>query len=109
MTARALLLAAEGVANTAIGRQVGVSPTTVASWRHRFREGGLAGLGVVRPGRGRKPTIRDENVAQIVRATLQDTPPGQTHRSCRSMAKAQGVSHAVCSESGRRWTSSPTG
>ncbi|MGH3441304.1 MAG: IS630 family transposase, partial [Nitriliruptorales bacterium] len=92
VTARALLLAAEGTANTAIGEQVGVSPTTVASWRERFGEEGLAGLGRVRPGRGRKPTISDEQVAEIVRATLQDTPPGETHWSCRSMAKAQGIS-----------------
>lgn len=94
VAARALLLAADGKANTAIGQQVGVSPTTVASWRERFVTDGLAGLGVVRPGRGRKPTISDEQVAEIVRATLQDTPPGATHWSCRSMAKAQGVSPA---------------
>jgi transposase len=48
----------------------------------------------VRPGRGRKPTISDAQVAEIVRATLQDTPPGETHWSCRSMAKAKGVSPA---------------
>ena len=95
VAARALLLAAEGKANTAIGEQVGVSPTTVASWRERFGEDGLAGLGVVRPGRGRKPTISDEKVAEIVRATLKDTPPGETHWSCRSMARAQGVSPAT--------------
>jgi len=32
----------------------------VAPWRERFREEGLAGLGGVRPGRGRKPTIAFE-------------------------------------------------
>lgn len=95
VTARALLAAADGRANTAIGRELGVSPTTVASWRDRFAEDGLAGLGVVRPGRGRKPSISDEKVAEIVRATLHDTPPGETHWSCRSMAKAQGVSPAT--------------
>jgi transposase len=95
VTARALLAAADGRANTAIGRELGVSPTTVASWRDRFVEDGLAGLGVVRPGRGRKPTISDEKVAEIVRATCEDTPPGATHWSCRSMAKAQGVSPAT--------------
>jgi len=94
VAARALLAAADGKANTAVGPQVGVSPTTVASWRERFATDGLAGLGVVRPGRGRKPTISDEQVAEIVRATLKDTPPGQTHWSCRSMAKAKGVSPA---------------
>jgi transposase len=94
VAARALLLAAEGAANTAIGAQVGVSPTTVASWRERFVEEGLAGLGTVRPGRGRKPTITAVKVAEIVRATLAETPPGETHWSCRSMDKAQGVSPA---------------
>jgi transposase len=94
VAARALLLAADGVANTAIGKRVGVSPTTVIAWRERFLEDGLAGLGAVRPGRGRKPTISDEKVADIVRATLQDSPPGETHWSCRSMAKVQGVSPA---------------
>ena len=95
VTARVLLAAADGRANTAIGRELGVSPTTVASWRDRFSEDGLAGLGVVRPGRGRKPTIGDEQIAEIVRATCEDTPPGATHWSCRTMAKAQGVSPAT--------------
>ena len=31
--ARALLLAADGVANTRIGADLGVSPTTVSNWR----------------------------------------------------------------------------
>jgi transposase len=95
LRARALLLAAEGVANTAIAKQVGVAPSTIAAWRARFVEDGLAGLSTIRPGRGRKPSISDEQVAEIVRATLEDTPPGETHWSCRSMAKAQGVSPAT--------------
>jgi transposase len=93
--ARALLLAADGLANTAIGKRLGVSASSVLSWRTRFVEEGLAGLGVVRPGRGRKPSISDEQVADIVRTTLQETPPGETHWSCRSMAKAKGVSPAT--------------
>ena len=93
--ARALLLAAEGVANTAIGKQLAVSASSVASWRQRFGEEGLAGLGVVRPGRGRKPSISDEQVADIVRTTLQERPPGETHWSCRSLARAKGVSPAT--------------
>jgi transposase len=94
VAARALLLAAQGMANTAIAKRVGVSPATVASWRERFGVEGLAGLGSVRAGRGRKPTISDAQVIEIVRATLQDKPPGQTHWSCRTMAAAQGVSSA---------------
>jgi len=101
-TAQALLRAADGVANTAIADQVGVSPTTVKAWRDRFVEEGLAGIGKVRPGRGRKATISDDKVTEIVRATMQDTPPGATHWSCRTMAEAQGVSSATVQ---RIWSS----
>ena len=93
--ARVLLLAADGVANTQIAEQIGVSPTTVQAWRQRFGEEGLTVFAGVRPGRGRKPSISSEKVAEIVRATLQDTPRAETHWSCRTMAKAQGVSPAT--------------
>ena len=93
--ARALLLAGDGEPNTAIGAVVGVSPTTVKAWRERFGEEGLKGLGGVRPGRGRKPSIGREKIAEIVHATLHEKPPAETHWSCRSMAKAKGVSAAT--------------
>ncbi|MCA1681249.1 MAG: IS630 family transposase [Actinobacteria bacterium] len=93
--ARALLLASEGVANTQIAAQVEVSPTTVKAWRERFGEEGLKAFGDVRAGRGRKPSISPEKVKEIVRATLHDRPEGETHWSCRTMAKAQGVSPAT--------------
>jgi transposase len=94
--ARVLLFAAEGLPNTAIGARVGVSPTTVKSWRERFACEGLKGLSVIRPGRGRKPRLAAAKVEQIVHATLHEKPPGgETHWSCRSMAKAQGVSPAT--------------
>jgi transposase len=94
--ARALLLAAAGVANTRIGAELGVSPTSVRNWRERFAAEGLKGIGVVRPGRGRKPSIPPEKVQAIVHATLHEKPPGgETHWSCRSMAKTQGVSPAT--------------
>jgi len=49
----------------------------------------------VRPGRGRKPQISDQKVSEIVHATLHDKPAGETHWSCRTMAKAHGVSAAT--------------
>jgi len=93
--AKALLLAEEGVANTAIAARLGVSPSSVVAWRSRFAEDGLAKFGRVRQGRGRKPSIPAEKVEVIVEATLHSKPPGQTHWSCRSMAKPQGVSPAT--------------
>ena len=92
---KALLLAADGIANTRIGADLGVSPTTVSNWRERFAADGLKGIGVVRQGRGRKPSIPPEKVQAIVHATLHEKPAGETHWSCRSMAKAQGVSPAT--------------
>ena len=67
----------------------------LTAWRARFTEEGSKKFGKLKPGRGRKPTIPDEKVAAIVEATLHEKPPGETHWSCRTMAKAQGVSPAT--------------
>jgi len=93
--AKALLLATKGVANTAIATQLGVSPTSVVAWRARLTEEGLAKFGKVRDGRGRKPSLSEKKVAEIVHATLHTKPSGRTHWSCRSMAKAASVSSAT--------------
>ncbi len=93
--AKALLLAADGVANTRISAEVGVTPVTVRAWRARFEEEGLARLGQVREGRGRKARISEEQVRAIVHDTLHTTPEGETHWSCRTMAKHAGVSSAT--------------
>jgi transposase len=99
--AKALLLAAEGEANTAIAAQLQVSPASVVAWRRRFVEEGIAKIGRVRAGRGRKPTIPAEKIDEIVRLTQASTPEGETHWSCRSMAQAAGVSAATVQ---RVWT-----
>jgi transposase len=93
--AKALLLAAEGLANTAIATELSVSPASVVTWRARFVEEGVAKIGRVGPGRGRKPEIPQETIDEIVRLTQETTPEGETHWSCRSMAKAAGVSPAT--------------
>jgi transposase len=67
----------------------------VKLWRERFAQEGLTAFGAVRAGRGRKAQISPERIAEIVHATLHEKPPGETHWSCRSMAKAQGVSPAT--------------
>jgi len=95
MRARIVLMAAAGESNSAIARRLSVSRPTVIIWRERFAVGGPAALSEVRPGRGRKPTISAAKVKAIVAATTQTVPPGETHWSCRTMAKAQGVSAAT--------------
>src|SRR3984957_11549468 len=90
-----LLLAGEGGASTRIAAGIGISRATVDAWRERFAAEGLKAFSGVRPGRGRKPSIPAEKVAEIVHATLHEQPVGETHWSCRSMAKAKGVSPAT--------------
>ena len=95
LRARALLMAADGFANTRIAAEVHVSPATVLAWRERFVEDGLKNFSAVRSGRGRKPSIPSAKVEEIVRLTLHETPSGETHWSCRTMAERAGVSSST--------------
>lgn len=95
LRARIVLLAAAGQSNCQIARALRVSRPTVIMWRARFAAEGPPALTETKPGRGRKPSISAAKVRAIVQATTQSRPPGQTHWSCRTMAKAQGVSPAT--------------
>ena len=90
--ARIILLAAEGMTNSDIAREVGFSRPTVIEWRKRFLAEGVDTLTKIRPGRGAKPKYTKEKIQQIVEATLHTKPKNATHWSCRTMAKEQGVS-----------------
>lgn len=87
--ARIVLAAAAGLENKAICAEVGADANTVSKWRRRFATDRLDGLlDEPRPGTPRK--IGDEEIAETIRLTLETTPPGATHWSLRSMAKAVG-------------------
>src|ERR1700722_18186348 len=91
---RIVLAAAAGETESAIASQWATNRKTVRLWRTRFAERGLPGLWEVAPGRGRKPTYGARKIKALVDATLQTKPAGMTQWSCRTMAKAQGVSKA---------------
>src|SRR4030088_2875752 len=93
--AKALLMAEQGLANTAIGARLGVSPTRVVEGRKTFAPEGGTKFGQVHAGRGRKASIPAEKIEEIVKLTKESKPEGETHWSCRSMAKATGVSPAT--------------
>lgn len=83
--ARIIIMAAEGATNKAIAEKIEYSPQSVGLWRGRFLEQGIQGLhDELRPGRPR--SISDEQVAELVRKTLQTKPEGRTHWTTRSMA-----------------------
>ncbi|MGD0220129.1 MAG: IS630 family transposase [Acidimicrobiales bacterium] len=94
LRARALLLAADGVANNEIALRVNVNPNSVRMWRQRFDDEGIAGVGRVAPGRGRKPSLPEGTVAEVVALTMNELPDdGSTQWSTRSLAQRVGVSH----------------
>ena len=91
LRARICLLAAEGLSNVAIAREVKVSRPTVIQWRRRFEVAGPEGICVDAPhGRGPRVLPADK-VKGIVETTLHKKPGDATHWSVRTMAKAQGV------------------
>jgi transposase len=70
----------------------GTYPNTVAAWRDRFVESGVAGVGVIAPGRGRKPEIPAATVEAIVHDTLHTVPDdGSTCWSTRTLGAKHGV------------------
>jgi transposase len=82
--ARMVLLAAEGLPNAEIGRQVGMTRQTVIAWRARYEAGGIAALAdLPRPGR---PPVIDESA--VIASTLNPPPQdlGVTHWSARLLA-----------------------
>jgi len=95
---RICLLAAQGLSNTEVARQLHTSRPTVLVWRKRFRDQGPMGLTKDAP-KGPSPRRLDgEKVKAIVEATLHTLPADATHWSTRTMAKAQGVSHNVVAQ-----------
>lgn len=91
--ARGLLLAAEGVANEEIARRCSTTPDTVRRWRARFEVDGVAGVGVIAAGRGRKSWLpAGVTVAEVVRVTREESPGDtSTHWTTRSLAERFGI------------------
>lgn len=95
--ARIVLLAADGMQNKDIARQLGVGRVQVSRWRERYAQSRLAGIERDLP-RGAPPAKVD--VARLVELTTQTKPEAATHWSTRKMAAELGVSAASVS---RHW------
>jgi hypothetical protein len=105
LRARIVLLAAEGLSNTAIADLVGVSRPTVIGWRERYQAAGLAGL-ADEPRSGRPRTI---DHAAIITATLSPPPKklGVTHWSTRLLARQLGIGDATVAKAWREYRVQP--
>jgi len=90
--AEIVLLRADGMTQEQISTRLGVSRVTVGDWCQRFLAQRLAGLDDAR-GRGRKPSLPAAAVRMVLDQAV--TPPATLGRwSCRTMARAAGISQA---------------
>jgi transposase len=94
---RIVLACAAGGTNSSVGAELGVHPTTVSKWRHRFAGERLDGLvDAPRPGAAR--TIGDDVVEAVLVETLETAPADATHWSTRGLAAKHGISHTTVGE-----------
>ena len=95
---RMVLMAAGGMTNTAIARELGTHTDKVGRWRRRYADKGIKGIEKERPRGGnhggRCPKAQAALRTEIIRRTTQERPPDATHWSCRSMARAAGTTHS---------------
>ncbi len=86
-----ILLAAAGVSNIEIAKQLGISAHKAGRWRNRYAEHGTIGIEKELPrggNHGGKKTA-DQAIlcSKIIKMTTQSKPKDATHWSIRSMAK----------------------
>ncbi|MDX1881066.1 IS630 family transposase [Mycolicibacterium sp. 141076] len=106
MRSRIVLAAADGGSNTELARRLDLSITTVRRWRNRFVVDRCDGL-LDEPRPGRPRVVGDEQIKDLITATLETTPPDATHWSTRSMADHLGLSQSMVSRVWRAFGLAP--
>src|ERR1041384_2385243 len=92
---RIILLTLEGLNSKEVGKQLKISQPTIRLWQRRFRDGGPEAMTQTAPGRGRKAKYGARKLQRLIEAAQGAPPAGHTHWSCRSFAKAYGLSKAT--------------
>ena len=110
LRSRICLLAAEGMSNSGIARELGTSRPTVLLWRERFNEQGPPGLSEDAPHGPSQKRLDRRKVRNIVEATLHSRPKGARHWSTRMMAESSRSKPYQCgSDLGCSWSSTASG
>ncbi len=91
-----ILLAADGLENQEIARQLGQDKMKVGRWRSRYAQGGLEAILKDKSRPGRIRPLSKAIKSRIIKWTLKGKPPGATHWSRTTMAKQSGVSPSEC-------------
>ena len=97
--AEVVLLTADRFGTAEIMRRTGLSKPSVWRWQERYLEAGVDGLVRDRTRPSRIPALSPATVADVIRRTLDEPPPGEaTHWTVRAMAEASGISPAKVHE-----------
>ncbi len=99
--AKIVLACADGEAGSAVAARMGVNKGTVGKWRRRSLEHGIQGLHDA-PRSGAPRQIGDDEIAEIIARTLEETPPGATHWSLRRRRSTGSGKPSACSRIARR-------
>ena len=83
---RVILLAGQGVPNSSIARQTGMSRPTILAVRSAFAEGGVAALAQRQKRKRTRPVLTAATEQKILDATLKTRPADATHWSVRRLA-----------------------
>jgi transposase len=97
---RAVLLAADGVPNRRIAREIGMSEQYVGMWRRRFEAERLAGL-VDRPRSGRPRVYGHDHRVEIVARATSAPPEHVSHWSHELLARDMAAMGISASQIGR--------
>ena len=90
--AKIILATADGLGTMAIMRETGKSKPCVWRWQERFMHEGVDGLLRDKTRPPGTPPLPESVRQKVLARTACETPPGATHWSVRTMAKAVGIS-----------------
>lgn len=106
LRARIVLAAADGGSNVELADRLELDRGTISKWRNRFVQYRCDGL-LDEPRPGRPRVVGDEQIKELITATLETTPRDATHWSTRSMADHLGLSQSMVSRVWRAFGLAP--
>jgi transposase len=89
-----VLLRAKGKGTGEIADFLGIHQSTVSSYINRYNAYGIDALLRDKTRKPGKEPISQDIKNEICRLVCNEKPPGETHWSCRSLAKRLGIGHA---------------
>ena len=92
---KVILLASEGVSNSGIAQQTGLSRPTVIAARAAFARGGVEAIGQRQKRARSRRVLTPEWERKILDTTLKTWPPDATHWSVRTLARHLGVTRTL--------------